>query len=378
MKLYKKSLKQIETLERENRRLLQEISRRQKEPEEAHLTFREKIVLHALIEHPELNDRELAEKIHLKRSTITAIKNRLLERKLYRVLNIPNFLALGYKALTFVYGSISNYTTETEKQLLKLKEIPGLYAIRVTDINFYALYVTDDLIAFQKQITPLMNTWTKTKMFKEQPTVVHSPLELNKISRFLNYAPLCNHILKLGHDIETKHWQMKDSQKKLTKNKKEVLYAIVKYPHENIMQIARRLRLSRVTVAKIIKELKREKLYKTVVMPEIKRLHCNLITLTHFRFAPGATREARTSAAKYTRKEPHAVLKVSGDRETVSIRIFHDYTEQSDMLDRAVLFYKKNGYLLDEPTVIRLIPQKTKIYHVDFSDLTKEKLQVEI
>lgn len=372
--LYRQALRKIDTLERENKRLLREVTI--KEHDKEHLTYREKMVLHTIIQHPQLNDRELAEKTQLKRSTITAIKSRLKERKLYRKLNIPNFVALGYKALTFIYGTISQYTAETEKQLKRLKEIPGLYAMRSTDINFYALYATDDLVKFQTITSPIMNEWTKTKMFKETPTIVHFIFELNKISRFLDYGPICNHVLKLGHDLESEPWEPKKPRKKLTKNMRETLYMLIKYPEASTIELARRMRLSRVTVSNIIKTLKKERYYKTVIMPDIEKFNCELITLTHFRFAPGVTREVRKPAAKYSRREPHAVLKVSGHRETIAIRVFKNYAEQSELIDKAVMFYKKNGFLLDEPTVIRLVPEKTKIYKVDFADMVKEKLQI--
>lgn len=58
------------------------------------LTQKEKQVLYGLTGWPELNDKELANKLNLKRSTVTSIRNKLKKRKYFQRFILPNFEAL--------------------------------------------------------------------------------------------------------------------------------------------------------------------------------------------------------------------------------------------------------------------------------------------
>jgi PAS domain S-box-containing protein len=59
------------------------------------LTNKEQVVLWGLCRHPLLNDVELAKVLKLKRSTLTAIKNRLNKGNWFRLIYVPNFNKLG-------------------------------------------------------------------------------------------------------------------------------------------------------------------------------------------------------------------------------------------------------------------------------------------
>ena len=63
------------------------------------LNKNEKLVLYGLVKYPLFNDRELAEKIKLKMTTVTAIKNRLKKNGYYYTVRIPVLQNLGCELL---------------------------------------------------------------------------------------------------------------------------------------------------------------------------------------------------------------------------------------------------------------------------------------
>jgi len=69
--------------------------RSSKAKERISLTEREKVVLWGFCRYPLLNDEELANKLDLKRSTLTAIKNRLKKKGWFSLSYVPNFHKLG-------------------------------------------------------------------------------------------------------------------------------------------------------------------------------------------------------------------------------------------------------------------------------------------
>ena len=55
----------------------------------------EKLVLYGLVKYPLLNDRELAEQLDMKMSTLTAINNQLKENDMFYSVSVPDFSMLG-------------------------------------------------------------------------------------------------------------------------------------------------------------------------------------------------------------------------------------------------------------------------------------------
>ncbi|MBW3018633.1 hypothetical protein KY329_00410 [Candidatus Woesearchaeota archaeon] len=337
---------------------------------------KEKLVLYSITAHPDASDSQLSKKTGLKRSTITAIKNRLRQRKIYRELYIPNLEAIGCKAITFLYGAYDSRSKELEEQFRKLSKIPRFIGLQYTDTCFFAVFATDSFIALQKQIDPILNECAKKKLFKEHPTLSHFAFELNRVKRFLDYASVLDHLFEL--DKHPRSEPVRNTPRiKLTKNMKEILYAMIKYPMLPTSELAKKTRLSRTTATNIRNKLIKEGFVRKVVLPRLKKMGFELQTLSHFRFVPGTTVESRESSALYTRGEPHAVIKISGDRETIALRVFTDYTEESELLDKAEGLYHKHEFLLDRPTVLRAVPENTKTYKFNFAPITKELLGME-
>ena len=67
----------------------------------------ENIVLHGICSHPEFSDRELSDKLNLKRPTVTITRNKLFEKKIYDLKWIPDFGRLGAELIGINYVDIN-------------------------------------------------------------------------------------------------------------------------------------------------------------------------------------------------------------------------------------------------------------------------------
>jgi len=101
------------------------------------LSNNEKLVLYGLTRYPLDNDRQLSEKVNLKMSTITAIKNRLKTRNYYFTARIPMLNDLGCELVNIIYGRIYPMTSD-EKKLELSKIINGFERFNLAALGYSA------------------------------------------------------------------------------------------------------------------------------------------------------------------------------------------------------------------------------------------------
>jgi hypothetical protein len=75
--------------------------------EKNELTKKEKLMLYGIARYPKLTDKQLSEKLELKHSTVTSIRNRLRENEYFRTLTIPRLQNMGCKMLVAIYTNFS-------------------------------------------------------------------------------------------------------------------------------------------------------------------------------------------------------------------------------------------------------------------------------
>ncbi|MFC1741835.1 PAS domain S-box protein [Nanoarchaeota archaeon] len=387
-RLHKEAKERLELIENQNVQLLElqrklkqyskrlEIKVKRLEQNKLQLTDKEKLVFYAMTAYPELNDRGIAEKVRLRRSTVTAVKNRLRKEGMYSVVNIPNLRALGCGLLTFLYGDFGVPYEEMSKHRDRFM-FPGIVCVHSTDSGFYSLLASKDVVEFHKNVDPIVNTAVQNKLLKAHPASVHLPFELCTAHSLFNFAPFLNHLFGLGRKAPRRSARMTLPEKPLSRNMKGVLYALVRYPEESTTQLAGRLGLTRATVASAKSQLVGAGLVHKTIIPNLKKLDCDLLALCHTRYAPGTTQETRRMESDAIRNKcPHIVFDVGGDSHGVALRVFRDYSEQTEFQDMYVRLFRENGYLLEDPAVLRVLLHKTKTFMLDFSELTRKMLDI--
>jgi PAS domain S-box-containing protein len=339
------------------------------------LTEKEKLVLYAMTAHPEKNDRELADHTGLKRSTIMSIRNRLKKDELYRVVNIPNLRALGCDLLTIVQGELNAPLTDIRGEFKK-NPIPGLVGLHTTDRAFYAVFSAKDLSEFYTDIMPLLSTAAQKKMIKDHPSVAHFPLDMTNISAMFDFSGFLNKMLELEQET-SKKVMVAPGNVRLTKNMRELIYALLKYPEASTAEIAKKLRLAKSTVAKNKAELFNKGILLRVVMPDIRKFNCDISAICSLKYAPESSIESRKEIfEKLSRSYPGAVMSLSGDREVVMLNFFKTYKRYTDFVKRLNVALMDEKIFLDDCDVLELVMSNTKAFWLDFSGLAKKMLNI--
>ena len=130
-------------------------NRYQESKERTSLTGREKLVLWGLCRYPLLNDEELAKKLDLKRSTLTAIKNRLKGKGWFSLNYIPNFRKLGCQFFSiFDVG----FKGGKSKGVEVIKNELGVVLSNYQDDKFFGVFVSNKYVDFKRFLNDVVGS----------------------------------------------------------------------------------------------------------------------------------------------------------------------------------------------------------------------------
>ena len=341
------------------------------------LTEKEKKVLLYLVEYPELNDIELSSKTGIKRSTITAIRNRLRKENFYKTVAIPNFPRFGCKLLGVLYGRFNPETPrearESAQTFQEKIEHPELVFARSTDTEVVAIYLARNLADIRRVQDRFIIDY-KSHNFLEEVNQVFYPLEMCDVSSFFNYSPLLSKLFGLPLEEVNKNFWTNFEPANLTKTEKIILLTFVKYPDKSNIEISKITGKTRSTVSKIRKELIDNGLVAIRNIPSLQKLDCELMLFFHTKFGPNASREKRKDGMELSRKEGKHIFKISGDIESVGIMVFKNYTEYKEIFNKLDGFYKEKKYIRENPQNLILPVNKIKLDKLDFAPLTEKML----
>jgi len=90
------------------------------------LTEKAKKVLYSIVAHPDATDEELGDLNHIKRSTVTAIRNKLLKENYYKEYNVPDFEQIGCEFLAVMHSDY-NPLTPFEARKEQAQEVKNFF-----------------------------------------------------------------------------------------------------------------------------------------------------------------------------------------------------------------------------------------------------------
>lgn len=342
----------------------------------AKLTDKEKIVLYGLVKYPELNDIELAQKIKIKRPTITAIRNRLEKQRIYTTKKIPDISCLGCEIINIThteYNPVTPYKTRKTSA-----ENPNTFLEIQTDNQKLT-------ISCEKNYTQTISKIEEDIRFndkhgyanKKQITNTIFPIKLSTLLMNFEFGPLIRKTLSIEEKKEGKtHGHEGIKPTRLNETEKTILYALVKYPELREKEIAEKTDYTRQTVNNIHRKLKKEKLVKTIRVPNIKKLGLELIVFTNVFMKPVAKIETRFKAADTVIEEGSQVFIISNLLESAMLSVSKNYTKVRKTYRKLFSYYKQNDFLEKRPEV-KIIPiNDVKHYRYDYTKLTKNILDI--
>ena len=321
------------------------------------LKYKEKLTLHGLVKYPQYTDRQIAEELDLKHSTVTSIRNRLKENEHFRKLIIPRLQNMGAQLLVVIFTNFSPLIPLEERV-----EITGK-TIEVFEEIFFSVGEQNkgfsiSLSENYSNIGRINDIRTQTfgsrgLLENEYPSMVVFPFEISKIYRFFNYSPLLKKSFKLDleddeivHDLAFRHTQHVD----FSDTEKNVFCMIVGYPDMSDNNIGREIGVSRHTVSRIRRGFEKNNLIRHVNIPNLQKLGFEILCFYHIRFDPRNPPDLDADEASVLMSDP-TIFFASRMFEAVMISVYQDYDDyKSDMLKKMQIL-KENSWIAEDPNI---------------------------
>ena len=166
----------------------------------------------------------------------------------------------------------------------------------------------------------------------------------------------------------------------LTKNEKKVLYGITKYPELNDSQLSSVINVKLSTLTSIKKRLYNEGFYRTLMVPLLNNLGCELLAVIYTRFNPVIPLDERVKTTKKTIEVFEEIFYSVGEQEKgFSISLSPNYTNIGRINEIRTDTFGKVGLLEDEyPNELIFPLQTSHIYRFfDFARVLKNAFQIE-
>ncbi len=350
------------------------------------LNKNEKLVLYGLIKYPLFNDRELSEKIRLKMTTVTAIKNRLKKNNYYYTVRIPVLQNLGCELLmtSFIHFN----PLKTVKDVIKVHqdqleiECPELVYSSMDSNEGLYLGIGKNFTEIYKSIENMERVYRENDFIEDiRPSYFFFPFEYSKIHNFFDFAPIIKHTFGVSIKGEDENLIPKEIPKtditKLSNVEKRVLFGLIKYPDIPDSKIAENISVTRQVVSKLKKSFEVDGILRTIRIPNLKKLGFDILAVSHFRHNPKIPLDRRGKGIKQVLSEFPQIFMISGNLESMMINVCQDFSEFQNLKSQTKTLYKKQEYLLENPEIIMFsIPNIKMVVEHNYAPLVQKVLNL--
>ncbi len=332
------------------------------------LSDKEILVLYAITRWPLKTDQELSEKIYLKRSTVTSIKTRLKDNKVYRFKYRIGSEYINERIIKNTFFQIKpDIDRESLKKLAKrvLEKYNNSVFTIITDSTYVGLNFVKDFAKLRIGEYDFEEKWNKQGIFVEgYPKYVNFALKHANI--YFSYANLIRHIFRLDipedNDCLDRH-TIKDRTLKtvnLNVNEKKVMFHLCKYPDKDNKALSEMTGINLQTVRKIKRNILDKGILKPVIVPALKKLDNEIITYKSFKFNQAKSIEERIDFVKYIEtNHPHYFLRIYDENEYISLCVYKDYS----------IYYRNSQTIEEYIAKTNIMTNKTETAVVPINDI---------
>ncbi len=336
-----------------------------------HMSKKENLILYGLTRYPGLSDKEISEKIHIPRTTLTGVKNKLKKRGVYNCINIPNFTALGFELMSVISFELNPSTSQNRilnncSGILKKKDV--IYA-QITDLEGLLICIFRDYTEYKKEIEPYINELVYGNYFK-RIYIHHFPLKLSKIIRFMDFSPIIRRLFEIEDKPDAKNDFMNyHGLNKISKTDGMLIKVLAAYPELSDAEIAKKVSLSRSRVSQIKKKLITEGFIKSSVFPDLTNLRVNLISVMSLGVNPKCSPKERENQINNVSSESSIIFSVLTDTEFLSIHLLKDYDHYKEVYENMDRIGRESNFIADEMKTILLPVENIGSTKIDFASI---------
>lgn len=334
-----------------------------KEASKIALTDNERKVMWGIVKDPSTKDETLSKELGIKRTTVTAIKNRLKEKKWINYINIPNFSYFDCKIFSIILNEFKTNLTQRKSTIENLNNSPEIILDTQTENSSVNIFISQKQIALEKYLEKLK---TQNHLKKETKELTFTR-ENDEIELF-NFSKLIEKTFGLK-ETENESFQIsKNSKQKLNINDKKVLLTLLEEPDLSMAGIAKKILLSKPTVSKIKKKLLDNNLIYTLVVPNLIKLDYELAAVIAYEF------KKNKKEIENFFKDQNQLLKISGNNKVTRIIFFKNIKEYEEELRKFQRFAKKENISAEIETSTFQIDEEPFVNKLNCSKLIKNIL----
>lgn len=347
------------------------------------LSKNEQMVLYGLVKHPLLNDRELAEKLKLNISTLTAIKNRLKKRKFYFTVRIPLLQNVGCELLGIGSFKVNLMLTPEQRKKME-KEISegfpeAVHIISESDF-LLTICIARNFTDMKEVFDEIKNIGIKYNAIEEsESNYFYFPFQTTRMINFFDYGLLLQRSFDIKEDKkkDTKMSKVLPEPKKLTRIEKIVYYGLIRYSELPDKKIAEYTNVTRQVVARLRKDFEKDDLIRTVKIPNLKLLGFQIMGFAHAKFNIKVMQEQRKKAIMAVFQEIPTILWSSGKFESIIISAFKNFDDYKELYVRGLGYLQKYNCFLELPKPESIsINFSNNLKNHDYAPLVKKIFQI--
>jgi DNA-binding MarR family transcriptional regulator len=337
----------------------------------------ERIVLYNLTKHPLLNDRELSEHIKMKISTITSIKNRLMDARLLSTVRALDASRLGYEVVWVRYGTYSSSSDPTEV-LRREREFCKSFDIKT---YFYAQAghtvcswsLAHDITEAQRALLAIEKDLAGRKVSRDIQNMFFS-LQASRVLRDFD----CSFALSKQLGIrEISHVPQLDAPpqtppKDMRRSDVRLLLALVEAPDATDTIIAESIGTTRQAVSRLRKRLEIGGMLRTVRMPSLQRLGLDILVFTRYAYKMNLDKRARIEIAGATLSALPVFHMVYSPGQSATLAAYPDYDSYQAAMEAVDSHFYEKGFLEERPQSLLLsVPDQVFAQDLDFSQIVR-------
>ena len=323
------------------------------------LTEKGKKVLYGLVADPDATDEEIGRKWGIKRSTVTAIRHKLLKEEYYKEYNVPDFEQIGCEFLAVMHGDY-NPLTPFELRKRQAQEVQKFFR------HVYGLSTDTDRVIFSAERNFTEFNWKiieAEKIYDRMGFLGGSgtnyaifPFKLTTTLKTFNYADLLKEHFGFEYEVGPKLLTTK-GKADLSMSDKRILYNLVRFPSASDSTIGTKARVSRQSVNNFRKRCLDERILWKSNIPNLGKLGFQLMTFTHMQPTAHVSRKQEKTCMKtLLESSSHTGIWWSGTN-IMMLSAFRDYSEVQETHRAELSRLKEIGIIAKEPTV-RVFPIK--------------------
>ncbi len=335
------------------------------------LTDNEKQVLFSMVKWPYDNDGGISNKTGIKRSTVTAIKNRMLESNLVEPVYVPNFFAMLMEFVCVSYGK--THETDLAK---KLKTRDSRFDAPETVLLYSSGEEFASVSFFQKIADAQAIGGASPDILGdgEADNNAYLPLAFCNNLKFLDYENALGHVLGIATPESVSDEQRK-AHYKLTNKEKEIFYALVKYPKATGAKLAKLTGITAATINKARDKFINDGILRKVMIPNMPKLRQSLVIMrARLKSADSISTEA--CKKEISAKMNDIVRFEQGNNLVMAGFLDSSNSEEELSLRDAIEVNHRKGLLPTYPDVIIFDPKEVRLRKIEFAPLVKKILGI--